>query len=294
MRNVAWYHHSIFGQIGRRDIILLKIGANVSIAKTGLLAAVEESISYEATTFMIYTRSNRGGKARPIEEFNKEKAYALMARHGIVDPVVHAPYLVNLASPSEETWRFGVELLREDIHRTEALGIRYLVFHPGSHTGAGVAYGIQRIADGLNEILTGDENVVVCLETMAGDGSKIGARFEEIAEIIQRVKHNDKLGVCGDTCHLYSAGYDVVRNFDQVMQQFDAVIGLDRLKVFHINDSKAPFNSRKDRHENIGQGSLGLDAIRRIVHHELLRDMPLILETPFGKYKEEIALLRQG
>jgi deoxyribonuclease-4 len=271
----------------------MKIGANVSIAKTGLLSAVNESISYNADTYMIYTRSNRGGKARPIENFNREEAYELMREHNLADPVVHAPYLINLASAVEDTWNYGVELLREDIKRTSYLGIRYIVFHPGSHVGQGAEYGIKRIAEGLNSILTGEEDVFVCLETMAGDGSKIGNSFEEIAEIISLVKHQDRLGVCADTCHFYSYGYDIVNDFDGVMQQFDDVIGLDRLKVFHINDSKTPFGSRKDRHENIGLGSIGADAMMRIVHHDLLKDMPLILETPEGRYKEEIAFLRK-
>lgn len=270
----------------------MKIGANVSIAKTGLLAAVQESISYDATTYMIYTRSNRGGKARPIEEFNREEALELMEEHGIADPVVHAPYLINLASPVEDTWGYGVELLREDIRRTSYLGINYIVFHPGAHVGQGPEYAKKRIAEGLNEILTGDENVYVCLETMAGDGSKVGNSFEEIADIVSMVKHRDRLGVCADTCHLYSYGYDIVNDFDGVMQQFDDVIGLDRLKVFHINDSKTPFASRKDRHENIGLGSIGAEALKRIVRHDLLKNIPLILETPEGRYKEEIAFLR--
>jgi deoxyribonuclease-4 len=270
----------------------VKIGANVSIAKTGLLAAVQESISYDATTYMIYTRSNRGGKARPIEDFNRDEAIQLMSEHAISDPVVHAPYLINLASPVEDTWGYGVELLREDIRRTSYLGIKYVVFHPGAHVGQGAEYAKRRIAEGLNEILTGGEDLYVCLETMAGDGSKVGNSFEEIAEIISMVKHNDRLGVCADTCHLYSYGYDIVNDFDGVMQQFDDIIGLDRLKVFHINDSKTPFASRKDRHENIGLGSIGAEALMRIVHHQLVKDIPLILETPEGRYKEEIAFLR--
>lgn len=271
---------------------MLKIGANVSIAKTGLLAAVEETITYNANTYMIYTRSNRGGNARPIENFNREQALELMTKHEIVDPVVHAPYLINLASPKADTWEYGVDLLREDIRRTEYLGIQYVVFHPGSHVGEGMEYGIKRIAEGLNEILTGEEKLWVCLETMAGDGSKVGNRFEEIAEIISLVKHNDRLGVCADTCHWYSAGYDIVNDLEGVMQQFDDIIGHDRLKVFHINDSKTPFHSNKDRHENIGIGSIGGEALHRIVHHEWLGTVPRILETPEGHYKEEIAYLR--
>jgi len=271
---------------------MIKLGANVSIAKTGMLRAVEESIEYEANTFMLYTRSNRGGNARPIENFNREKAQELMRQHNIADPVVHAPYLVNLASSKPETFEYGVDILRTDIARTSYLGIRYVVFHPGAHTGMGVEYGIKRIAEGLNEVLSGDEDVFTCLELMAGDGSKVGSNFEELAEILSLVKHRNKLGICLDTCHMYSAGYDIVKNFDGVMKHFDDVVGLDYLKVWHINDSKTPFDSRKDRHANIGEGSIGAEAIKRIVHHELCRDKPLILETPEGKYKEEIAMLR--
>ncbi|WP_157071039.1 deoxyribonuclease IV [Alicyclobacillus acidiphilus] len=274
---------------GEHDGILL--GANVSIAKTGLLAAVEETIAYGANTFMIYTRSNRGGKARPIEQFNRDEALSLMREHGIVDPVVHLSYLVNLASPKADTRGYGIDVLREEIERVEYLGFRYLVMHPGSHVGEGESFAIQQIADALNEILTGEEKLWLCLETMAGDGSKVGNSLEEIAEIISRVHHEDKLGVCIDTCHNYSYGYDVVNDFDGFLDRFDRVIGIDRLKVAHINDSKNPFESRKDRHANIGDGSLGGEAIKRIVHHPTLRGIPQILETPEGKYKEEIDFL---
>jgi deoxyribonuclease-4 len=267
------------------------LGANVSVAKTGLLAAVEETISYDANTYMIYTRSNRGGKARPITEFNRDEALALMAEHGIVDPVVHLSYLVNLASPKEDTWEYGVSVLKEEIERVEYLGFRYIVMHPGSHVGEGEAYAIRRIAEALNSILTGDEKLTICLETMAGDGSKVGNSLEQIAEIISLVKHQDKLGVCIDTCHNYSFGYDIVNDFDGFLQRFDDVLGLKRLKVAHINDSKTPFNSRKDRHANIGEGSIGFEALHRIVHHEALRGIPQILETPGGKYRSEIDLL---
>ncbi len=274
---------------GEHDEILL--GANVSIAKTGLLAAVQETISYDANTFMIYTRSNRGGKARPIENFHRDEALDLMRAHHIIDPVVHLSYLVNLASPKPETRQYGIDVLREEIGRVEYLGFKYIVMHPGSHVGEGEAFAIRQIIDGLNEILTGDENLYLCLETMAGDGSKVGNSLEEIAQIIDGVTHEDKLAVCIDTCHNYSYGYDVVNDFDSFLEQFDKTIGLDRLKVAHINDSKNPFASRKDRHANIGEGSLGLEAIQRIVHHEALRGIPQILETPAGKYKQEIDML---
>ena len=267
------------------------LGANVSIAKTGLLAAVNETIEYDANTYMIYTRSNRGGKARPITDFNRDEALGLMRDHGIYDPVVHLSYLVNLASPKEETWEYGISVLTEEIARVEYLGFRYIVMHPGSHVGEGVPYALERIAEALNQILTGDEKLTICLETMAGDGSKVGNSLDEIADIISRVKHNHVLGVCIDTCHNYSYGYDVVNDFDGFLHQFDEIIGLDRLKCAHINDSKNPFDSKKDRHANIGEGSLGLEAIKRIVHHDALRGIPQILETPAGKYRAEIDLL---
>src|SRR5579875_2638077 len=228
------------------------LGANVSIAKTGLLAAVQETIQYDANTYMIYTRSNRGGKARPITDFNRDEALELMRENSIVDPVVHLSYLVNLASAKSETWEYGVEVLTEEIKRVEYLGFRYIVMHPGSYVGEGEEYGIKRIAEALNSILTGDEKLTICLETMAGDGSKVGNSLEQIADIISRVKHQDKLGVCIDTCHNYSYGYDIVNDFDGFLDRFDRVIGIDRLKVAHINDSKNPFESRKDRHANIG------------------------------------------
>ncbi|MFD1677544.1 deoxyribonuclease IV [Alicyclobacillus fodiniaquatilis] len=274
---------------GEHDSILL--GANVSVAKTGLLNAVQETISYGANTFMIYTRSNRGGKARPIEDFNREAGLELMKAHKIVDPVVHLSYLVNLASPKEATRTYGKDVLREEIQRVEYLGFRYIVMHPGAHVGEGESFAIEQIASALNEILTGTEKLFICLETMAGDGSKVGNSLEQIADIIRRVKHADKLGVCIDTCHNYSYGYDVVHHFDDFLEQFDGTIGLDRLKVAHINDSKNPFGSKKDRHANVGEGTLGGDALKRIVHHPQLRGIPQILETPGGKYKEEIDFL---
>lgn len=276
-------------QKGTSNGILL--GANVSVAKTGMLAAVKETVQYDANTYMVYTRSNRGGKARPITDFNRDEALQIMQEKGIVDPVVHLSYLVNLASPKEETWEYGINVLTEEIERVEYLGFRYIVMHPGSHVGEGEEYAIGRIAEALNSILTGNENLWICLETMAGDGSKVGNSLEQIADIISRVKHKDKLAVCIDTCHNYSFGYDVVNDFDGFLHKFDDVIGLDRLKVAHINDSKTPFNSHKDRHANIGEGSLGLEAIRRIVHHEQLRGIPQILETPGGRYRFEIDML---
>ena len=270
----------------------MHLGANVSIAQTGLLRAVEESISYNADTYMIYTRSNRGGAARPIENFHREEALAIMTQNQLADPVVHLSYLVNLASPKTETFEYGVMVLTEEIKRVEYLGFKYIVMHPGSHVGTGTSQGIKRIAEGLNSILTGEESLFLCLETMAGDGSKVGNQLEEIAELVALVDHKEQIGVCIDTCHNYSAGYDIVNDFDGFLSKFDDLLGLSLLKVAHINDSKTPFESHKDRHANIGRGSIGYEAINRIVHHPALSEIPLILETPGGYYKQEIALLR--
>ncbi|WP_202080532.1 deoxyribonuclease IV [Caldalkalibacillus salinus] len=276
---------------------MLKIGANVSIAGKGLLAAVKESLSYEATSFMIYTRSNRGGKARDISKFHKEEALDLMKENGldIKDVVVHAPYYINLGGESKAR-NIGKEVLADEIKRTEYLGIPNLVFHPGSHVKQGVEVGVDNIIRSLNQILTGEEQVNVLLETMAGDGSKVGNSFEEIAQIIEGVDEDKRhvLGVCMDTCHNFAYGYDIVNDFDTVMKDFDRIVGLDRLKVLHLNDSKYDLGARKDRHANIGasDGHIPKEALRDICHHEAIKDLPIILETPFGQYKEEIAYIR--
>ncbi|GAA0371200.1 deoxyribonuclease IV [Bacillus horti] len=275
----------------------MKIGANVSIAGTGLLNAVEESLEYGATTFMIYTRSNRGGNARDITKFSKDEAFALMKENGldIKDAVVHAPYYINLAGEGKAR-NIGKAVLTDEIKRTEFLEIPYLVFHPGSHVKQGVEVGIQNIINSLNEILTGDEKVFVLLETMAGDGSKVGNSFEEIAQIINGVDEDKRhvLGVCMDTCHNFSYGYDIVNDFDKVIEDFDQIIGLDRLKVLHLNDSKYPLGAKKDRHANIGSsdGNIPKEALRAICQHKAIKDLPIILETPFGQYKEEIEYMR--
>jgi len=275
----------------------MKIGANVSISGTGLLNAIEETISYEANAFMIYTRSNRGGKAKSIDDFHVKEALNLMAKHGISikDGVVHAPYYINLGG-EEKARRIGKEVLKEEIKRTEELGIPYLVFHPGAHVKQGPEVGIQNIIDSLNEILTGEEKVYVCLETMAGDGSKVGNSFEEIAQIINGVEEEKRhvLGVCMDTCHNHANGYDIIGDFEGVVKQFDDIIGLERLKVLHLNNSKHPTGSKKDRHANIGanDGFIDKKILRKIANHKVFEGKPIILETPYGQYKEEIQYLR--
>jgi len=275
----------------------MKIGANVSIAGTGLLAAIEETISYNANAFMIYTRSNRGGKARAITEFHIEEAKELMSKHGISleHGVVHAPYTINLGG-EERARTIGKEILKEEIKRAEALGIPNVVFHPGAHVKQGVEVGIQNIIDSLNEILTGDEKVTLCLETMAGDGSKVGNSFEEIAQIIAGVEESKRhiMGVCMDTCHNFSYGYDIVNDFEGVIEHFDQTVGLDRLKVLHLNGSKFPLGAKKDRHANIGASDeyIGKETLKKIANHSVFQHIPVILETPFGQYTEEIKYLR--
>lgn len=281
---------------------MLKIGSHVSMSgKEMLLAASKEAVSYGANTFMIYTGAPQNTRRKPIEQLNIEKGLAHMKEHGIDEIVVHAPYIINIGNTTNaDTFSLGVSFLRSEIERTEAIGAKQLVLHPGAHVGAGIEAGIEKIIEGLNEVITTDQQVQIALETMAGKGSECGSRFEELAKIIDGVTHNDKLSVCFDTCHTHDAGYDIVHDFDGVLDEFDRIIGLDRLKVLHINDSKNPCGSRKDRHENIGFGYIGFDALNYIVHHPQLTHVPKILETPYvgektsakPPYKFEIAMLR--
>jgi deoxyribonuclease IV len=259
------------------------IGSHVSMSgKKMLLGSSEEAHSYGANAMMIYTGAPQNTRRKAIEDLNIEAGRLHMQEHGITDIVVHAPYIINIGnSIKPETFELGVNFLRSEIERTEAIGAKQIVLHPGAHVGEGTAAGIQKIIEGLNEVLEKDQQVQIALETMAGKGSEVGSNFEEIARIIDGVNHNDKLSICFDTCHTHDAGYDIVNDFDGVLNQFDKVIGLDRLKVLHINDSKNECGARKDRHENIGFGHIGYDALRYVVHHEQLMTVPKILETPF-------------
>ena len=283
---------------------MLKIGSHVSMSgKKMLLAASEEAVSYGANTFMVYTGAPQNTRRKKIEELNIEAGKRHMEENGITEIVVHAPYIINIGNTSNPaTFELGVSFLRSEIERTEALGAKQIVLHPGAHVGAGTEAGIQKIVEGLNEVLTGKENVQIALETMAGKGSEVGKSFDELAMIIDGVHYNDRLSVCFDTCHTHDAGYHIVEDFDGVLNEFDKIIGLDRLKVLHINDSKNSTGMRKDRHENIGFGHIGFAALNRIVHHPQLEDIPKILETPFvgedknnkkAPYKFEIAMLRE-
>lgn len=280
----------------------LLIGSHVSMSGPRmLLQASEEAASYGANTFLIYTGAPHNSRRKPIEALQIEPGAAHMREHGISNIVVHAPFIINLANTfSPRTFEFGIEMLREELARTEALGSRQLVLHPGSHVGAGAEAGIARIVEGLNEALSERRGVQVSLETMAGKGTECGRSFEELARIIDGVAHNERLSVCLDTCHIHDAGYDVAADFDGVLDEFDRIVGLDRLKVLHINDSKHDRGSRKDRHENIGHGRIGLKALRYVVRHPQLQGLPMLLETPSigakkyvnPPYKHEIALLR--
>jgi deoxyribonuclease-4 len=282
---------------------MLKIGSHVSFANKGLVSAVEEAVSYGSSTFMIYTGAPQNTRRKPMEELFIDEGKELMADHGIGEIVVHAPYIINLGSYKPETFELAVRFLQEEVRRTQRIGVKNIVLHPGAYTEKDPEYGIARIAEGLNEVLdaTAETDVHIALETMAGKGTEIGRTFEELAQIIDKVRDNGRLTVCMDTCHMHDAGYDVVNDFDGVLEQFDRIVGLDRLAVVHINDSKNEAGAAKDRHAPVGSGWIGFEAIHRIVHHEALKDKPFILETPWigkvkGKerpmYEAEIALLR--
>lgn len=259
------------------------LGSHVSMSgKNMLLAASEEAASYGATTFMIYTGAPQNTRRKPIEELNIEAGHAHMSTHGMSNIVVHAPYIINIGnSLKPETFALGVEFLQKEIERTAALGAKQIVLHPGAHVGAGTDKGIEKIIEGLNEVLSQDFPVQIALETMAGKGTECGRSFEELAQIINGVTHNERLSVCLDTCHIHDAGYNIVDDFDNVLNQFDQLIGVDRLKVLHINDSKNIRGAGKDRHENIGFGEIGFQTLNQIVHHPQLVSVPKILETPY-------------
>ncbi|MBO8156072.1 MAG: deoxyribonuclease IV [Bacillaceae bacterium] len=282
---------------------MLKIGSHVSMGgKKMLLGSSEEAVSYGANTFMIYTGAPQNTRRKPIEDLNIEAGQAHMKENGISEIVVHAPYIINIANTKKpETFELGVNFLRSEIERTEAIGAKQIVLHPGAHVGAGANAGINKIIEGLNEVLDQEQEVQIALETMAGKGSECGRTFDELAKIIDGVTLNEKLSVCMDTCHIHDAGYDVVNDFDGVLEEFDKIIGLDRLKVLHINDSKNERGAQKDRHENIGFGKIGFEALNYVVHHPQLMHLPKILETPYvgtdkknkkPPYKHEIEMLR--
>ena len=286
---------------------MLKLGSHVGMSgKKMMLGSVEEAISYGANTFMLYTGAPQNTKRKDLSELNIDAARKCMAEHGIEEFIVHAPYIINLGNTVKpETYEIAVEFLGLELQRTMAMGSKVLVLHPGAHVGAGVEAGAASIVKGINEVLTADTDCYIALETMAGKGTEIGRSFEELAMIYDGVKYNDKLRVCFDTCHTHDAGYDIIHDFDGVMDHFDRVIGKNQIAVFHINDSKNVFGAGKDRHANLGDGEIGFDALAYIVHHPDFAHVPKILETPwipatdgskdsFPPYKEEIARLRSA
>lgn len=278
----------------------LYLGCHVGLkAPDYFLGSAREALSYGANACMIYTGAPQNSRRKPVDALKIAQGKSLLEENGwsMDQVIVHAPYIINLANTvNEETSSFGRDFLREELQRVRQIGAHILVLHPGSHLKAGSEKGIASIVQRLNEVLAEDDSdITIALESMAGKGSEIGRSFEEIAAIIEGVEHSERLGVCLDTCHLNDAGYDV-SDFDAVLKEFDRTIGLERLAVIHVNDSKNERGARKDRHENIGRGTIGLDALGAIVHHPALDGIVKILETPYidekAPYKEEIELLR--
>lgn len=272
---------------------MLTIGSHLSSSK-GFLHMGKEAVKIGANTFQFFTRNPRGGAAKAIDEADVQAFLTFAKEHEFGKIVAHAPYTLNACSADERTREFAFEVMTDDLKRMEYVPGNYYNFHPGSHVKQGAEVGIAMIAEMLNKILTPELHTTVLLETMAGKGSEVGRSFEELRAILDRVELSDQMGVCLDTCHVYDAGYDIVGNLDGVLEEFDRILGLERLCAIHLNDSKNPFGSHKDRHEKIGQGSIGLEAITHIVNHPSLRELPFLLETPneLAGYAEEIALLK--
>ena len=272
---------------------MLNIGCHLSAAK-GYMNMGKEAKSIDANTFQFFTRNPRGGKAKAIDEQDVKNFLEFMKENNFSQILAHAPYTLNACSNKEETREFALNTMADDLRRMEYTPNQLYNFHPGSHVKQGAECGIELIAGLLNEVLAPEQTTTVLLETMAGKGTEVGRTFEELAAIIERVELADHVGVCLDTCHVWDGGYDIVGDLDGVLEEFDRVVGLPRLRAVHINDSKNPCGAHKDRHEKIGQGFIGVEAFERIVNHPALRELPFILETPneLPGYAEEIALLR--
>ena len=272
---------------------MLNIGCHLSTTK-GYENMGKEALKIGANTFQYFTRNPRGGKAKDINEKDILALRKLMEENNFAKILAHAPYTLNGCSADESTREFASEMMADDLERLKYLPTSLYNFHPGSHVKQGVDVGINYIVEMLNKVLKPEHTTIVLLETMAGKGTEVGRTFEEIAEIISRVELNEKMGVCLDTCHVYDAGYDIVNDLDGVLEEFDRIIGLDRLHAIHLNDSKNPFKSNKDRHEKIGEGEIGFEAIKRIINHPKLRNIPFFLETPneLDGYAKEIEMLK--
>lgn len=284
---------------------MLKLGSHVKMSgKEMLLGSAKEAIQYNADTFMFFTGAPQNTRRKEVSELRIDEAWDYITEHGLTDPIVHAPYIINLGNTIKpETYELAVEFLQKEVQRTEACRSKVIVLHPGAHVGAGEKEGLSQIIRGLNQIITREQDCVIALETMAGKGSELGKTFEELAAIYDGVIYNDKLRVCFDTCHVHDAGYDLIHELDSVLDQFDSIIGKDQIAVFHINDSKNECGTAKDKHANIGFGKIGFDPLCRLIHHPDFEHVPKILETPYIKdpenikktyapYKEEIEMLR--
>ena len=272
---------------------MLNIGCHLSTTK-GYENMGKEALKIGANTFQYFTRNPRGGKAKDINEKDILALRKLMEENNFAKILAHAPYTLNGCSADESTREFASEMMADDLERLKYLPTSLYNFHPGSHVKQGVDVGINYIVEMLNKVLKPEHTTIVLLETMAGKGTEVGRTFEEIAEIISRVELNEKMGVCLDTCYVYDAGYDIVNDLVGVLEEFDRIIGLDRLHAIHLNDSKNPFKSHKDRHEKIGEGEIGFEAIKRIINHPKLRNIPFFLETPneLDGYAKEIEMLK--
>ena len=273
---------------------MLIIGTHMSIAG-GFAKTAENVVKMEANTMQIFSRNPRGSNFKIPSEKEVEEFQRIRKEHHFGPILAHAPYTMNLASAKPEVYEFACEVIREDVKRMDALGIENIVFHPGSHTGIGTEAGIQNIIRGLDQVLTEEQNITVLLETMSGKGTEIGYRFEELKAIRENVKYPEKVGICLDTCHVFSAGYDIVNQLDEVLEEFDEVLGLSLLRAIHLNDSMMLFASRKDRHATIGDGEIGLEALLNVLKHPKLQGIPVYLETPLDDagHKEEIKMLRE-
>lgn len=273
---------------------MMKIGCHLSVSK-GFLAMGKDALKIGANTFQFFTRNPRGSKAKEINPADAQELCKLAQEHSFAPLLAHAPYTLNPCSAEERTKEFAQETMADDLRRMEYLPGNLYNFHPGSHVGQGTKIAARLISNMLNQILMPEHSTTILLETMSGKGTEVGGTFEELRQILDGVVLSDKMGVCFDTCHVYDAGFDIVNNLDGVLEEFDQIIGLDRLRAVHLNDSMNPPGSRKDRHEKIGKGSIGLDAMERIINHPLLRDLPFYLETPndLTGYADEIRLLRE-
>lgn len=273
---------------------MLTIGSHMSIAK-GWDKTAENVVKMNANTMQIFSRNPRGSNFKHPSEKEQEKFQKIREEYEFGPLLAHAPYTMNLASGKTETYEFACQVIKEDIARMNELGIEYIVFHPGSHTGIGSEAGIENIVNGLNQAITGSEKITVLLETMSGKGTEIGWRFEELKAIRDKVEHPERVGVCLDTCHVFAAGYDIVNDLEGVLEEFDKVIGLEHLKAIHLNDSMMPFGSRKDRHAALGEGEIGMEAILKVLTHPKLKDLPFYLETPFDDdgHAMEIAKIKK-